>query len=209
MADFVFAGIFAPGALVFADPDGNLIPAASAVVTILDANSDAPTFYTDADKSDTDPDPDLTTDDNGNWGPYFLDPASGYTYSVVDAGGHSHGPYSFTVNEDPAEPTVDPVDYTAQSLTIVSGTPWHNTNPYGVFVRMPVTYTATSGAAAVLQVGIAASSEGSAGPTEVSLAENSLVTTLTHRLFVPPDFWLRADATHAVIAAGDYTPNVA
>lgn len=209
MADFTFAGLFAPGALVFADPSGNLIPAEDATITILDSNSDVPTFYVDREKSDTDPDPDLTTDANGNWGPYFLDPASGYTYSVVDSGSHSHGPYSFTVSEDPEEPTVDPVDYTPTDLTIVSGTPFHNTNPYGIFVRMPVVYSATGSAAAVLQVAIAASSPGSAGATEVSLAALAVVTTLTHRLFVPPDFWLRADATHAVIGAGDYTPNVA
>lgn len=209
MADFVYAGIFAPGALVFADEDGNLIPAASAVATILNADSDVPTFYTDAAKGGTVSSPDLTTDDNGNWGPYYLDPGSGYSYTVIDAGAHSHGPYYFTVSEDPAEPTVDPVVYTPVDLTVVSGTPWQNTAAYGVIVRMPVTYTATSGAAAVLEVAIAAASPGSAGPTEVSFAENSLVNTITHRLFVPAGYWLRADVAHAVIAAGDYMPNVA
>lgn len=208
MADFVYAGIFAPGALVFADEDGNLAPAAGAVVVIHNSDSDVPTFYSDAAKGST-VSPDLTTDDNGNWGPYFLDPASGYTYTVTDAGGHSHGPYDFTVSPDPAEATVDPVDYTPVDLTVVSGTPWQNTAAYGVIVRMPVTYTATSGAAAVLEVAIAAASPGSAGPTEVSFAENSLVNTITHRLFVPAGYWLRADVAHAVIAAGDYMPNVA
>ena len=101
----LYAGLYAPGTLALDNSDGTLSPAASASVTILDASSDVPTYYTNRVKGGTIPSPGLTTDASGNWGPYWLDPGN-YTYSVVDAGGHSHGPYDFTVFPDPAEPAV-------------------------------------------------------------------------------------------------------
>lgn len=200
MADFVFAGIFAPGTLVLADEEGNLLPAAAATVTIENASSDVPTYYTNRTKGGTTT-PDLVTDANGNWGPYFVDPGAGYNYSVVDAQGNSHGPYPFTVNPDPAESTVTFVDFTPAALTLVSGTPWQNASAQSQLVAVPVAYVPTGSAAATLEVALAATSP-SAGGVDTSFPISGPLVTLTHRFIVPPGWWLRVDAAHATIAAG-------
>lgn len=209
-AAYKYAGILALGSLVLENGDGALIPAGDATVTILDASDEVPTYYTDRTKG-TPTTPDFITDDTGIVGPFFVDPGA-YTYTVVDSTGHTHpasGAYSVYVGPDSEEPTVDPVDYTPVSRTMVSGTPWQNTNPYAVIVRIPVTYSATSGAAAELQVAIAATSPGSAGAAEITQPVNSLVIQQTTRLIVPAAWYLRVDVTHAAIAAGDYQPVVA
>lgn len=210
MADYTYAGVLAIGSLVLENTDGTLIPAAGATVTILDADSDVPTYYTNRAKGGTTT-PDFITDATGIVGPFFVDPGT-YTYTVVDAEGNTHpasGAYTVYVGPDAEEPTVDPVDYTAVAHTLVSGTPWQNTNPYAVSMRIPVAYAATSGAVAELQIGVAATSEGSAGNAEIIQPVNSLAQTITTRVIVPPGYWLRADTAHATIAAGDYTPVVA
>ena len=122
-----YAGLFAPGALLFADSDGALVPASDATVTILNASSDVPTFYTNRAKGATVPSPDLTTDSNGAWGPYFLDPGAGFTYTVVDQAGHSHGPYDFTVFDDPAEPFVPPL-----ADPLVTGAVWNDSGTLAI-----------------------------------------------------------------------------
>lgn len=206
MADFTYAGLYAPGTLVLADEEGNLAPAAAATVAILNSSSETPTFYTNRTKGGTTT-PDFVTDANGNWGPYFIDPGAGYTYTVVDAQGNSHGPYSFTVNPDPEESTVTFVDYTVNSLTITTGVEWHNTTAGSQLVLVPVVYTPTGSDAAILKVGLSASTIGSAGPTDSEFPISGPVVTLTHRFIVPPGWYLRLDVdvnNCAVIQAGSY-----
>jgi len=206
MADFVYAGIYAPGSLALAGPEGSLLPAGDATVTILNSSSEVPTFYTDRTK-DTPVSPDLVTDSSGNWGPYWVDPGEGYSYSVVDAQGNSHGPYSFTVNPDPEEPTVTFVDFTVHSLTIATGVEWHNTTAGSQLVLVPVVYTPTGSDAAILKVGLSASTIGSAGATDTEFPISGPVVTLTHRFIVPPGWYLRLDVdvnNCAVIQAGSY-----
>jgi hypothetical protein len=122
-----YGALFAPGALVFAAESGGLVPAADATVTILNASSDVPTFYTS--RTDLTPvgSPDLTTDDNGNWGPYWLPFGAGYSYTAIDSAGHSHGPYYFTVEADPAEPFVPPT-----SDPLVTGAVWNDTGTLAI-----------------------------------------------------------------------------
>jgi hypothetical protein len=203
MADFEFAGVWAPGTFAFNTPEGALEPAVAATVELLNSSSDVPTYYTSRTKGDTTT-PDLVTDANGTIDPVFVDPGAGYTYTITDSSGNVHGPFDVTVNPDPAEPTVTFVDYTEHALTIVSGTPWQNETGQSVVVALPVEYAATDSAAASLNIALAAASPGSEGALEASFAENSLAITLVHRIIVPPTWWLRADAVEATIVAGTY-----
>jgi hypothetical protein len=206
MPDFTFAGLFAPGTLVLADESGSLLPAAGATVTIENSSSDVPTFYTSRTKGSTTT-PDLTTDSKGNWGPYYLDPGDGYTYTVVDAAGHSHGPYPFTVFPDPAESTVTFVDFTIETIvgSIASGTPWENPNSQSVVVTVPITYSPTGSAVASLQVALSATTEGSAGTVDTSFPATAVAGQIvTHRFIVPPSWFLRLDVVHATIGAATY-----
>lgn len=211
MAEYVYAGLLSVGSLVLENTDGSLIPAADATVTFLNSDSDVPTYYTDRTKADTTT-PDFVTDSTGIAGPFFVDPGS-YSYTVVDSGGHTHpasGAYECYVGPDAAEPTVNPVNPGETAHTLVTGVEYQNTEPYPVMFRIPVTYTALSGAAATLQVGVSAATIGSAGPTEVSFPENSLAAIeVVTRVLVPAGFYIRADVVNAVIAAGGFTPVVA
>lgn len=122
-----YGGLFAPGALVFEASDGGVTPAPDATVTILNSSSDVPTFYTSRTSLTPVDSPDLTTDANGNWGPYWLPPGAGYSYTVVDEAGHSHGPYFFTVFPDPAEPLVPP-----ESDPGIVGAVWNNSGTLAI-----------------------------------------------------------------------------
>ena len=99
---------------------------------------------------------------------------------------------SITVSPVLSNPVVDPP---------VSGTVYRNANPYDIRLKIPVTYSPTSTAAATLATGISTSSTVTTStkvsiPAGLTAADGEI---LTYEMVVPAGMWYELVATNATI----------